>query len=68
MAKYHGWTDNRAPCLNCQNRVIGCHSNCDKYKVYDESNKRSRAIKLKNFEEEYDFKNAICVATRKRLY
>lgn len=68
MAEHKLWTAKKTPCLNCQDRVIGCHSKCDKYKAYDESNKRNRAIKLKNFEEEYDFQNAICIATRKTLY
>lgn len=21
-------------CLNCQDRIIGCHQNCEKYKTY----------------------------------
>lgn len=24
----------QAPCLNCSNRQVGCHSSCEKYKDY----------------------------------
>ena len=24
----------KIPCFNCNNRIFGCHSGCDKYKEY----------------------------------
>lgn len=40
-----------APCINCCDREVGCHSKCDKYKKFrsdlDEKNRISRAIKDK---------------------
>ena len=27
----------KSPCLNCSDRHIGCHSECDKYKEFTES-------------------------------
>ena len=24
----------KAPCLNCQNRHLGCHDDCEKYNAY----------------------------------
>ena len=29
-----------APCLNCERRVVGCHSTCDAYKAYKDEKLR----------------------------
>lgn len=68
MAEYRGWGNKKTPCLNCQSKMIGCHSSCTQYKAYNEASKRNRAIKLKNNEAEYNFKNAIHYITYKQLY
>lgn len=37
-----------SPCLNCKDRVIGCHSTCKKYKEYfDENEKRKEKLRKK---------------------
>lgn len=68
MAEYRGWGNKKSPCLNCQNRAIGCHSSCVRYKTYDEINKTNRAIKTKNYEADFDFKKVICKSTYKNFY
>lgn len=38
-----------APCKGCKERAVGCHANCEKYKVYrkkkDEINEKIRSAK-----------------------
>lgn len=40
-----------APCMNCQDRVLGCHSKCEKYKIFraelDEINRKRREDDLR---------------------
>lgn len=40
-----------APCINCCDREVGCHSKCDKYKKFrsdlDEKNRINKEIKDK---------------------
>lgn len=31
-----------APCYRCADRKLGCHSECSKYRRYDEENKKNR--------------------------
>ena len=31
-------SSNPPPCLNCSQRVLGCHDTCNKYKQYKEIN------------------------------
>lgn len=33
----------KAPCKNCKNRVLGCHSTCEKYKEFYELNEQRKA-------------------------
>lgn len=28
----------QAPCYKCEDRVLGCHSTCEKYKLYKKEN------------------------------
>jgi hypothetical protein len=30
-----------APCKDCKDRVLGCHSKCEKYKAFSEENKKT---------------------------
>ena len=34
----------KAPCYECKDRTVGCHSNCERYKEYADTNE---AIKHK---------------------
>lgn len=40
-----------APCMNCQDRVLGCHSQCERYKGFraelDEINRKRREDDLR---------------------
>ena len=37
-----------APCYNCQDRKVGCHSNCNQYQRY-----KNRNIKKRTEEREF---------------
>lgn len=45
-----------APCKDCLDRCVGCHSKCEKYIEYDIQNKKRREAeaKRKAAEREYD--------------
>lgn len=30
---------NNAPCMDCSERTVGCHSRCEKYAAFDAANK-----------------------------
>ena len=40
----------KAPCKNCEARVPGCHSVCDKYKAFRDSFAQIREEKRKRYE------------------
>jgi len=42
----------KAPCKDCSDRCVGCHSNCDKYKAFKEENERVKVLSRKNKEIE----------------
>lgn len=40
-----------SPCMNCKNRKLKCHSNCNKYLLYKEKlNNKNKLIKKKKEE------------------
>lgn len=44
-----------APCYNCQDRVLGCHSLCKKYKEFARFRKEQNEKKSKAIRERFDF-------------
>ena len=40
----------KVPCHGCKDRVIGCHSSCEKYAEYDRENKQRREKIKKHYE------------------
>lgn len=44
---------NKAPCKDCPNREVGCHSTCDKYIVFRKERDELNKIINKKKEEEY---------------
>lgn len=34
--------DNKVPCRNCKDRVLGCHSTCERYKEFAEINEQRK--------------------------
>lgn len=38
-----------SPCKHCKERYFGCHSECERYKEYDELNKKIRELRLVEF-------------------
>lgn len=55
-----------APCLNCENRKLGCHSSCEKYIKFDTERKKIREIRLKE-NELRDFNRERWDAAQKRI-
>lgn len=51
-----------APCKGCKDRVLGCHSECDKYKAYQAENERIKELERKD--KEY---YAFYMATQMRM-
>lgn len=33
-----------APCKNCEDRHVGCHSECDRYKKFKEEHESEKAV------------------------
>ena len=38
----------KSPCMGCNNRVLGCHSNCEAYGTYKNDNEKRKQIELEN--------------------
>ena len=34
-----------APCKDCQDRYLGCHSNCDRYRKFLQENERIKELR-----------------------
>lgn len=46
-----------SPCMNCKNRKLKCHSNCNKYLLYKEKlNNKNKIIKKKKEKRRNKFK------------
>ena len=37
MSGYGHSSRNQAPCQNCEDRFVGCHGQCEKYKAFKEN-------------------------------
>lgn len=45
----------KVPCKDCQDRKVGCHSVCEKYKEFEKENAKVRDMRLKaSILREYD--------------
>ena len=42
----------KAPCHKCEDRHVGCHGSCERYKAYDAQQDIIRAKRLERMEEE----------------
>ena len=45
----------KAPCKDCPDRHLGCHSQCEKYKAYTEERKRISDLRMKNRNADWDY-------------
>lgn len=45
----------KAPCRDCPDRILGCHTTCEKYKCYKEEYKE-KTQELAKLREYYDYK------------
>lgn len=58
----------KAPCKNCPDRHLGCHSDCEKYKEFAEYRRYiSDRIKQTNKEYEYDIQKHIRLHKKKNI-
>ncbi len=44
----------KVPCMNCEGRHIGCHSECEKYKVFSSENEKKKEEKKKENGRRWD--------------
>jgi hypothetical protein len=45
----------KAPCQDCTDREVGCHSSCDKYKAFKQKCDELRELRNRKKQEEYAF-------------
>ena len=56
----------KSPCFECPDRVVGCHSLCDKYKEYQQANSEYvRKINAQNYNSADSFIIERCLKRRK---
>ena len=61
-------TNNKAPCFNCQNRQVGCHSKCQSYLEYQAKNNAIRTKRLEEHEKARRLNGCLSKATIARMY
>ena len=61
-------TNNKAPCFNCQNRQVGCHSKCHGYLEYQTKNNAIRNKRLEEHEKARRLNGCLSKATIARMY
>ncbi len=63
----------KSPCKDCPDRHIGCHSQCEKYKVFAEDNKQvqyeiRKVVDRENSLNAYEMQRAKRIRERKKHY
>ena len=43
----------KAPCLNCEKRELGCHSNCEKYNEFKQEREKENATERERKEKAF---------------
>lgn len=61
-------TNNKAPCFNCQNRQVGCHSKCPGYLEYQAKNNAVNTKRREEQEKEHMLNDCLNKATIARMY
>lgn len=61
-------TNIKAPCKDCQNRQVGCHSKCQGYLEYQAKNKAINTKRLEEHEKAYKLNGYLSKATIARMY
>lgn len=49
----------KAPCKGCQERYLGCHANCEKYKEFKaetDAERDARAVRQERYNDLYSYK------------
>lgn len=55
------------PCKDCEDREIGCHSKCEKYKKFrDDVDASNEARRKETFAESYRIKSCISMKKKRR--
>lgn len=55
----------QSPCKNCEDRMVGCHSTCEKYKAFQQENDANNKIIRENRKKENDIVSFRVEAIRK---
>ena len=45
--QFRKWGEGVAPCLNCTDRRLGCHSTCERYKAFAAQRKTEREARTR---------------------
>lgn len=56
----------KAPCKDCTDRDVGCHSVCEKYKAFDKERKEFLAMRSAILQEEYAYIQATMKRNRRK--
>lgn len=48
----------KAPCLNCKNRKVGCHTSCESYLSFHKKNEERKTILSKESEARRAYRDA----------
>ena len=56
----------KAPCLNCKERVLGCHSHCERYTTFAKERERIYEDRLKDLDVNETVAHGIARAQKPR--
>lgn len=56
-----------SPCYGCDERVVGCHSSCERYKEYHEKNVADHQTRKEAYMAEYDVQEYLIDSKMKTL-
>ena len=58
----------KAPCKNCEDRHVGCHAECEKYKQFKKDAEEAKRAAIKKMKRETDYMEGRYGAQRPRRY
>lgn len=56
-----------SPCLNCERRYVGCHSNCEDYKAFREKVQKSKEAFYEDYRAKDIYMDFVTQSKRKHL-
>lgn len=61
-------TNIKSPCMDCQDRQVGCHGKCQAYLDYDSKNKQINIKKMNRHNMDNLVNDCLCKATKGKMY